>query len=165
MADDERVTVAQLADYMHVSKQTVRNLIHELKDKQEIAPNREDYGKRNNGRITLTRADAKRVVNEERRKKEMFDIGNLCKHDDLAKQLQKKTRGNRGDNTASGIAARMFTNDGTLKEQLVQQERALNDGDLLGSLELNKQLQEVVDDNLRMFTKALDGKEVVSKEE
>lgn len=150
MKKETRVTVSELAQKMHVSSQTVRNIVQELVENKKIKARKYSYGKGSNQRYEFSPDEAETIRGAFRQKEANSQLNELFDSTDIAREFQKRTRGKRDDNSATGITMRMYRNCKAAKSYLVQQKRTLKDSNYDGSEGLRETVLGLIEDSLQM---------------
>lgn len=150
MKKETRVTVSELAQKMHVSPQTVRNIVQELVENKKIKARKYSYGKGSNQRYEFSPDEAETIRGAFRQKEANSQFNELFGSADAAREFQKRTRGKRDDNSATGITMRMYRNCKAAKSYLVQQKRTLEDSNYDGSEGLRETTLGLIEDSLQM---------------
>lgn len=148
--DGSRITITELAQETNFSREEIRVVVKKLAAEKKIKARKYSYGKGSNQRYEFSPDEAETIRGAFRQKEANSQLNELFSSVDIAREFQKRTRGKRDDNSATGIAMRMYCNCKRAKSYLVQQKRTLEKSKDSHSEDLRKNILSLMEDSLQM---------------
>lgn len=148
--DSSRITITELAQETNFSREEIRVVVKKLAAEKKIKARKYSYGKGSNQRYEFSPDEAETIRGAFRQKEANSQLNELFGSADAAREFQKRTRGKRDDNSATGITMRMYRNCKAAKSYLVQQKRTLEDSNYDGSEGLRETVLGLIKDSLQM---------------